>query len=569
MKLRTFTIIIALLSVVVMKTMAQGNVIIKVGSIDGDKWTVKDGATEVTPSSTPVTEGNTVKLNYTGARRVKSVRVIKQVPPSSIAYMKWDDGQKSLVEATTLGLVNKVTASESDVNWAAGTYIVNENVTINGDITVNGNVSLIIGDGKTLTVNGQIKDGTARAHDLNIYCQGEQTGAVVATNASASVFEDFNSLNIHGVKVTATCSNAGSGGISNVKLLNIYIGELTAKNTTEGYGVLLYDSESKLNLYDGKVTVEGKGSVYAGIQSNTGQEATITIYEGKFNVSNPDGKALANVAIGKDAAFGGTLCDSDDENAWGVIAGTHSDKKYVKVEFLTDLAGIISDYTVKNGESLIGILNAEVKISIADGATVTLYGVNINADGEYVDGEFAGLTCLGNATIILAEGSTNEIRGFLQDYPGIYVPENKTLTIKGEGTLFAYPGDPDDPYAAGIGAGYEISCGNIRIEGGNITAIGGNGSAGIGSGQSFEGDKGNCGNITIVGGTVTAIGGECAAGIGSGSNTSCGKITIKNTVIKVTATAGEDNTESIGASDSGTCDGVDIEDGAIVVQNNN
>lgn len=567
MKLRTFTIIIALLSVVVMKTMAQGNVIIKVGSIDGDKWTVKDGATEVTPSSTPVTEGNTVKLNYTGARRVKSVRVIKQAPPTSIAYMKWDDSQKSLVEATTLGLVHQVTASETAVNWAAGTYVVNENVTINGDITVNGNVSLIIGDGKTLTVNGQIKDGTARAHDLNIYCQGEQTGAVVATNASASVFEDFNSLNIHGVKVTATCSNAGSGGISNVKLLNIYAGELTAKNTAAGYGVLLYDSESELNLYNGKVTAEGKGSGYAGIQSNAGEDANITIYDGKFYASNPDGKALANVAIGKDAAFAGTICDSDDNAAWAVLTGTHSDKKYVKVEFLTDISEITEDYVVKNGESLIGTLNAEVKISIADGATVTLYGVSINADGEYVDGEYAGLTCLGNATIILAEGSTNEIRGFLQDYPGIYVPENKTLTIKGDGTLIANPGDPEDPYAAGIGAGYEISCGNISIEGGSIIATGGNGSAGIGASNSSDGESGGCGDITIVGGTVTAIGGQYAAGIGCGNGGSCGKITIKKNVTKVTATAGEENANSIGDSESASCDGVDIEDGAKVVQN--
>ena len=50
--------------------------------------------------------------------------------------------------------------------------------------------------------------------------------------------------------------------------------------------------------------------------------------------------------------------------------------------------------------------------------------------------------------------------------------------------------------AAGIGAGYGLTCGNIIIEGGNITATGGNSSAGIGgAGGSTTGPNGNCGTI--------------------------------------------------------------------------
>ena len=66
---------------------------------------------------------------------------------------------------------------------------------------------------------------------------------------------------------------------------------------------------------------------------------------------------------------------------------------------------------------------------------------------------------------------------------------------------------------------------------------------------------------------MTAAGGVYAAGIGGGNGSSCGKITIKKTVTKVTATAGEEASNSIGEGETGSCDGVDIEAGANVIQN--
>ena len=177
-----------------------------------------------------------------------------------------------------------------------------------------------------------------------------------------------------------------------------------------------------------------------------------------------------------------------------------------------------------------------MKISIADGATVTLDGVTINRAevGTNLNCSWAGINCVGNATIILK--NTNNVKGFHQNYPGIYVPENKTLTINGEGSLTA----SSNGVAAGIGGGNDLECGNIVIEGGTITANGGY-AAGIGSGQGAS-----CGNITISGGTITANGGNYAAGIGGGQSSSCGTITIENTVTKVTATKGSNAPYSIG-----------------------
>ena len=217
-----------------------------------------------------------------------------------------------------------------------------------------------------------------------------------------------------------------------------------------------------------------------------------------------------------------------------------------------DLSAMTEDYTAEDGEILSMSPGAAFKISIADGATVTLRnvtinGISINPITRQWSYQWAGLTCLGDATIIL-EG-TNSVRGFHYKYPGIYVPEGKTLTIKGNGALTA----SSNGYAPGIGGGNHIPCGNIVIEGGTINATGGGYAAGIGAGSSR-----NCGNITITGGTVTATGGFGSAGIGGGYYSNCSSITITDKVTKVTAKKGEEAPYSIGAGRGRTCETVTI-----------
>ena len=207
-----------------------------------------------------------------------------------------------------------------------------------------------------------------------------------------------------------------------------------------------------------------------------------------------------------------------------------------------DLSTLTSAYEAKDGDVLTGTLGANVKISVANGATVTLSDVTINGFNSTAL-KWAGINCEGNATIILK--GTNSVQGFYQDYPGIYVQESKTLTIKGDGSLTAKSSMWG---AAGIGGGHNISCGNIIIEGGTITTPGGYGCAGIGSGEG-----GSCGNITITGGTINATGGYGSAGIGGGYSGSCGNITITDGVTSVTATKGTDAPYSIGSSRDGTC----------------
>ena len=182
-----------------------------------------------------------------------------------------------------------------------------------------------------------------------------------------------------------------------------------------------------------------------------------------------------------------------------------------------DLADLNRNVTLTDGMVLTGRLAANVKVSIANGATVTLRDVTI----EGVNQEscpWAGITCEGDATIIL--GGTSYVKGFQQNYPGIFVPEGKTLTIHGNGSLEAISGGA----AAGIGGGYNINCGNIVIESGTIIARGGYGAASIGGGLGSS-----CGDITIgdaVGDVKAYVGWNAPYSVGPGEGGTCGTITV-------------------------------------------
>ena len=248
-----------------------------------------------------------------------------------------------------------------------------------------------------------------------------------------------------------------------------------------------------------------------------------------------------------------------------------------------DFATVGGNYTAVNGDVLTGTLGGSYKISITDGATVTLSDVTIEGydDKSY---DWAGITCEGDATINI-EG-TNSIQGFYYKYPGISVPIGKTLTIRGSGSLEAKSNqgihiDTDKNghqttsrvvsgsgiggsitdedcgniviesgtitatgsyRSAGIGSSDQQSCGTITITGGTVTATGGDYAAGIGAGYEFSA---RCGNITITGGTVIAKGGQGAAGIGCGVSSHCGNITISNSA-SVTATKGDASPYSVG-----------------------
>ena len=271
----------------------------------------------------------------------------------------------------------------------------------------------------------------------------------------------------------------------------------------------------------------------------------------KLNVKKKDGNELLVIDLPA------TKLDVKVYNVVRYYNGTSFDKATV------DLSDLTSNYTLQDGQTLTGTLTNKVQVSIAPGATVTLKDAIVRCPDDTDAGtnngmNWAGITCQGNATIVL-EGA-NTARGFNYKYPGVYVPSGSTLTIKGTGSLTA--SGPTGSYACGIGGGRQLSNGNIEVQGGTIIANGGDWSAGIGGSSTGE-DPISCGYITISGGTVTATGKDCpgiGAGCGSSKPATCGDITISGgtvTAIKEGTAGGA----AIGNSVHSTCSKVTITDG--------
>ena len=202
----------------------------------------------------------------------------------------------------------------------------------------------------------------------------------------------------------------------------------------------------------------------------------------------------------------------------------------------TNLSTLSADYEAQNGDMLTGKLASSRKISIADRAIVILKNVDINYGTTLTASSYAGITCLGDATLIVS--GTDYVKSFDDGYPGIFVPSGHTLTITGSGMLYA-DGPKDD--GAGIGSGRDNisayrACGNIVLQGGTIWATGGSGAAGIGSGATANyvepqtGTPSSCGYITIKSSVTSVLAkkGSGAASIGSGQYSNCGTVTIED-----------------------------------------
>ncbi|MBQ4431619.1 MAG: hypothetical protein II877_08955 [Synergistaceae bacterium] len=390
-------------------------------------------------------------------------------------------------------------------------------------------------------------------------CSIITTGALIASTGAAAFGADYKTS----IKLVLSGGSASTADVYDEAYTLVIPEALTITqegwnsigNMTASYGGTNdgFDPDKKLVVTAASTTgfnLTANGITdtigYTVRTSGSDTEATTT-FEFTAEEINTDGGTSKPIGVYVDSFSGKSNATYTD-----TITYTAEVQSAVTV---TDIS-TLTEYTAQDGETITGTAGSEAHITVAAGATITLKNATINSIDT--SNSWAGITCAGDATIIL-EG-TNELKGGYEDYPGIYVPQNATLTIKGSGSLTA----SSNGFGAGIGGGYDIACGNIVIEGGNITATGGKNAAGIGSGQSAT-----CGNITISGGSITATGGNDAAGIGGGYASSCGNITITDGVTSVTATKGGSAPNSIGAGagNKSTCGTVTIDDGANVTQN--
>ena len=346
-------------------------------------------------------------------------------------------------------------------------------------------------------------------------------------------------------------------------ILNCTLSGLAASTS---YKVKLNSDSSPVATYDFSTDANGIGTI--AFVSSVGSYARI------LNILQSDGTtSVGNIDLG---TLNFTAKVYNVSRYW-------LDPNFVK---FTDLAKVTS-HEAKNGEVLTGVLGGGAtntgNVKIEAGATVVLHNVEITSVDKSSGKQYAGIDCEGNATIVLS--GTNKVKGGAADKPAIYIPKDKTLTLRGSGSLEA----DGTGCGAGIGGGRIYDCGNIVIAGGDITAKAGTESAAIGSGNNRScgaitisggtvtasttgtgtgggaaigsGDAGSCGTISISGGTVTATSSSWGAAIGSGYNSvSCGPINISGGNVTATSTG---IGAGIGSGKGGNCTGISITGGTV------
>ena len=317
-------------------------------------------------------------------------------------------------------------------------------------------------------------------------------------------------------------------------ILNCTLSGLAASTS---YKVKLNSASSPVATYDFSTNAGGDG--------NVAFVASVGSYARILNILQSDGTTpVGNIDLGT-LSFTAKVYN---------VSRYWLDPNFVK---FTDLAKVTS-HEAKNGEVLTGVLGGGAtntgNVKIETGATVVLHNDEITSVHPSCNKQYACIDCEVDATIILS--GTNKVKGGASNRPAIYIPKDKTLTLRGSGLLKA----TGTENGAAIGGGYNLyghdDCGNIVIEGGHISAAAGTSSAAIGSGYHRS-----CGTITITGGTVKATSDGRGAAIGSGETGSCGTISISGG----TVTANSDGTgAAIGSGyNSATCGTIGISGGTV------
>ena len=294
--------------------------------------------------------------------------------------LDWDTG--------TVADYTEVT--DSTTAWSNGWYVVNGAVTINTRVTVSGNVSLILTDGCTLTINGGIT--LEGSNSLTIYGQEAGTGSLKAIGSDQSVTngaytgiggrteKDGGSLTVYGGSVTAI------GGSSTTENGAVGIGG-------GNRGMMNVGAGGSLTVYGGSVTATGgssmSGSRVVGIGGgysggmNVGADTNINFQGGRItqngSVTNTS-YYIVSVTPGSNMSSDSTLTQKveipSNHTAITDIIITASEDYGFPLDYISKISGVtdnkINGLNVTQEEdtkiTISGTPGADVNITLSDAA---------------------------------------------------------------------------------------------------------------------------------------------------------------------------------------------------------
>ena len=255
-------------------------------------------------------------------------------------------------------------------------------------------------------------------------------------------------------------------------------GKSSAKITLEGKNKIFSETGSALHVSSGDVTIDGDGSLEAGIQDDI---------EGSYNHN-------AKIGSHEDENMSGTIHITGD--------ATVTTDDNAALNYFGDGAGIGSGEDGNMSGTIIIDGNAHVEASSNDRGAGIGSGEDGNVSGKIIIGGSAHVSAIG------AENSAGIGTGDDGNFTGsITIDGNANVTAKAGGDHNGYDG-------SGIGTGDDGAFAGTVTIGGNATVVAAGSDEGCGIGSSDDRDM--AGTIIIRDNAkVTAYGGDAGAAIGA------------------------------------------------------
>ena len=257
----------------------------------------------------------TITADCDGKTLASTQAIYSTREPVTVAYIK-ADGTPG--EASAIALDGHETvAKDGDIHLAAGTYYVGTDIAYANQIVHDGNITLILANGKTMTLNGNTT-GIAIGYNLTIYGQSldDATAGTLRYNGTWEGIHAYY-YEQHSGNVSITTTGSGVFGINADVTLRGGTLTVTA-NGTDACAIYGYTHSILGGQLTATATGDGATGIYAG--ANDGTAITLgwtrpadritasSISTGGGTVAVADGQALTD---GSGHIYTGTLTASE------------------------------------------------------------------------------------------------------------------------------------------------------------------------------------------------------------------------------------------------------------------